>query len=296
MGNCFYVYTKTKGTQGGISVKLKGTGCQLLGLGGDGFVLQVAENFWVESVNATPAAYNSSLGEFITRVFVPTSIGKVWRVDLSVAEYDDNASEGNMIASYTSEDIEYGWSISKDEHGDPVPWIDTYDYTGTRRPIMVTPALALNYKRNLVLYFGTGVIDDLSHTATIDHLFAVEETRTLTSVPTGEGEYYKPDPTGSIYCDEAMYGENCATVNPMAFGTAERLFGKPLVAAGTVFFTTYTPVDDECLPGYSTIYGLRFDDFNIEVIATEQLPDTGTTSSPTMVWTSTGPVIAIEQG
>jgi hypothetical protein len=281
--SCYYSYVKYKNPDnpllGSVVVKLKGLGCTATSNGDRGlFNLLVGDDFIAESVNATPAAYNTSLDEFVSRVFVPTSTGKIWRVDLSNALYDETAAEGEMISAYTTTDangnsITYDWDVSRDSRDDPIPWYDT----GVLRPIMVSPTIALNYRRNLVVFFGTGVIDDLSYTTTTDRFYAVEETR-----PIDAANFFQVEPQGVLFGD--------TTNNPMVFAQSERLFGKPLVVGGNVYLTTYTPHPDQCEPGTGITYGLSFDNFNNEIID-EPIVEPGKPMHVDKIWTKAGGVV-----
>ena len=152
------------------------------------------------------------------------------------------------------------------------------------RPIQVTPTLAMSYERDLVLFFGTGVIDSLEWTDSQDHLYAVKEERTL-DASTG---YYDVNDTGEWFIDETHSRFT-------GFDTSERLFSKPLVVAGNIFFTTYSPNPDECLPGDATIYGMRFDNLFDDIIFEEKKEMSSTPSAPAMLWTPTGPEVVVQR-
>ena len=275
-GSCLYEYTKYKNVPGGLVLKKKGECMDDKG----NMELRIAKDFGVESVSGTPAAYNTTQGEFITRVFVPTSKGNIWRVDLSNGEYDETAPEGRMIGPYTAGGVTYDWDISRDGTGNPVPWFSVNDSLPqcAGRPVTVTPTLALNYNRNLVVFVGTGDYDETEYYDTQDCFYAVEETRSEIS-----GNFLV-DPQGSLF----------GTPGTILFNTAERLFHKPLVAGGHVVIATYTPNEDLCEPGDAHYYGYRFDDFS----PTEKIIDfgetgTGPPQAPKMMWTPTGPEVVV---
>lgn len=244
--NCLYEYTKYKNVDGGLVLKKKGN-CINNG-GKNNMILRIAEDFGIESVSGTPAAYNTTTGEFITRVFVPTSRGNIWRVNLGNGEYDETAAEGQMVGPYTSGGVTYDWDVGRDNNGNPVPWFDvgTSVAACANRPITVTPTLALNYKRNLVLYFGTGDSEQTEHQDTSDCFYAVEETRSEL-----DGNF-TIDATGQLFGNPGY----------LIFSTAERLHSRPMVAAGYVVLATYTPDPDLCEPGDGHYYGYPFDDFS----------------------------------
>ncbi|MBW1872790.1 MAG: hypothetical protein JRJ19_12040, partial [Deltaproteobacteria bacterium] len=191
-GNCSYRYYKDKTVPGGMEVFLKLEGCHQVCNPDQGcievpedqrgrFSLTLEDNFNIEGVAATPAAYNTAMTKFITRVFVPTTDGRVFRISMNNGEYDESGDPGDMVSSYTAGDFDFGWDVDRLPNGTPVPWYDT----GEGLPIMVSPGLALNYKSNLVLYFGTGRTDTLEWSDQNYKFYGVEETR---DEDTGETE------------------------------------------------------------------------------------------------------------
>jgi len=287
VGWCFYEYTYFK-SNGSSQVKFKGAQCD-----GGSFNLQVGRNFAVESVAANPVAYSTAFGEYISRTFIPTTTGKIWRVNLSSAMFDPLKPEGQMVYAYTDGNgVKHDWDVSRDINNNPIPWFDTRPYTGgVPRPITVQPALAMNAARNLVLFVGTGRIDDLSYTNTRDYFLAVEETRTLSA----DG-FYLPDPTGKLFCNET-YGASCAGSGmPKMLGESERLFGKPLVVSGQVFFTTFQPSSNQCDSGTGRVYGYRYDDFQQDMLTNNTMADKGPPRQPQVVWTPKGAQLVTGQG
>jgi len=268
-----------------VQVEFKGKQCD-----GGSFNLQVGENFQVETVAATPVAYDTSLGGTVTRVFVPTTVGKIWRIDLRDAEYDYEKPEGEMVYAYDVGGVSHDWDVGRDNNGNAIPWFDTLPYTnGVRRPITSDVALAVNHKHNLVLFFGTGRLDDVRYLDTKDYIFAVEETRSE-DINTG---FYVPDSQGRLFCSDT-YGANCAGSGiPMELNTAERIFGKPLVVSSRVFFTTFEPSNDVCSAGTGRLYGYRFDDFNQQIILTQE---EGIVRPPQIIWTPRGAIAASGTG
>jgi hypothetical protein len=128
------------------------------------------------------------------------------------------------------------------------------------------------------------VIDSLEWTDSQDHLYAVKEERNLDAA-TG---YYTINDTGEWFIDEtrSKYTD---------FGRSERLFSKPLLVAGKIFFTTYKPNADECLPGDAKIYGMYFDNLYDDIIFEEEKTMSSTPSSPGVVWTPTGPEVVVQR-
>jgi len=117
----------------------------------------------------------------------------------------------------------------------------------------------------------------------------VEETRSE-DINTG---FYVPDPLGRLFCSDT-YGANCAGSGiPMELNTAERIFGKPLVVSSRVFFTTFEPSNDVCSAGTGRLYGYRYDDFNQQIILTQE---EGIVRPPQIIWTPRGAIAASGTG
>ena len=281
---------------GSVDYWLKTQGCWLVPEEERGrLCFHVGGNFNVNGVAAHPVAYNTTFGEFITRSFMPTTGGVIWRLDMSNGLYDDTADEGMMIAVYTDNDVDYGWGATKFFDVSSVPDPEDDSINIPKRPIMAPPALGLTYNRSLVMFFGTGRTDDLEYYADRDYFFAVEE------VLNDEG---KPD----VVLDEngkplgfgKMFNrDGAAAATAMKLDDGERLYGKPLVAAGKVILTTYMAEPDDCDSGTSRMHIIDYDNVPADTattIWTYPLNARGTPSAPSMVWTPTGPVILAQVG
>jgi len=277
---CHYRYTRYD--SGRIEVFIKTEGCpDSTGITvADGrFELKVSENFMMDGVSATLVAYDTSLGNFIDRVFVPTKRGKIFRINLANGQYDPDAGEGEMVTAFP-QDAQKNWRLDPPDR----PWFDPFEPTAgplkdePRRPISVSPASALNYRRNLVLFAGTGDIENLASNSDVDYFMAIEEKREADSE-----HYYNPTEDGVLFeKDGALMN------NPMEFPTGERLFSRPLIVAGKVVFSTYVaPEDTECDLGTGKIYAMPFDDFRPEERIVEQEVDT-VIESPAVVWLPSG--------
>jgi hypothetical protein len=270
---CLYKYTEYK--NGDVEVLLKTDGCYLVNAHRQGkFHVWVGRNFTVESSAATPVAYNTSLGEYLSRLFVVSTRGKVWRVDVANAQYEKNADEGQRIVPH-HDDANKDWSVSL--------WFDPTDSTfmGTKpvqpnmRPVTVTPSLALNYRRNLVLFYGTGSIDDLEYKpGQKDYFYAVEEVRK------------KSDPT-----QFEKRGELVDQIT--SFDDSERLFGKPLIVGGRVFFLTYLPQHGLCQSGVSRVYDLDFEDFDRDGAIVHKEEFKKKAKGPSLRWIEKGAEVSI---
>lgn len=266
MTPCHYTYRKLKDVPGGIYIMLKTEGCALDGANGGRFELDVDDDFMIESVAGTPVAHSVLRGEYITSAFFPTTKGRVYQVRFETANYNRNGSETeksvvadmliqpNVVGATT-----YRWDVGRvdnDPSKEPSPWFDMQRDLGLApRPIMVPPALALNYERNLVLFFGTGENDTLEHRTFQEYFFGVEQTLT------GDlASYRKPDAIG--YVDPKMR---------KALPIGERMWGKPVVAGGQVYFTTYVSNPNRCEPGSGYVYGFNFEDYSEFPMGVEKL-------------------------
>jgi hypothetical protein len=285
---CYYKLEKDKVT-GGVHIVIKTQGCNnvdgedWIGEKGQGhFDFFTASDMRLETFAGTPAAYNTAFGEYLTRIFLPTTAGNIWRLDVGNGKYDtgrfSTPGEGDIITSYTAtageSSFTYEWKVGS------TPWYTVPD----GRPIMTEPTIALDYERNLVLFFGTGDTANLEHVENppTESFYAVKETRTE-----DEG-FMLPDETGTKFNDQT----------PMALTEpGERIYGAPLVLGGNVFFTTYVPVKDDCEPGESYTYGMTFDTFEgiFDGGAKRALAGTGTPSPPTLQWSPSGEASAVIQ-
>ncbi|HOX45751.1 MAG TPA: PilC/PilY family type IV pilus protein [Myxococcota bacterium] len=281
---CHYTYEKLKGVPGGIYIFLKTEGCALPGPFGKGrFELDVDDDFMIESVAGTPVAYNTSLGEYITSAFFPTTKGRVYQVGFETALYKDDGLEteksvvSNMlIQPNVAGATTYLWDVGRVENDPtkpPSPWFDMQRDAGlTPRPIMVPPTLALNYERNLVLFFGTGENDTFEVRTAQEYFFGVEQT-----LSGDASSYRKPDALG--FLDPKMF---------TLLGAGERMWGKPLVAGGNVYYTTYISNANRCDQGTGKLYGLDFADFTDQVIPPWEPPTKGPPPPLTVVFTPDG--------
>ncbi len=288
VGPCHYAYMANYDTNGDLVdavLKFKGDNCPHLDVANNKnhMRLELGTGFRIESVAGTPAAYNTAFGEYLTRIFLPTTAGNVWRLDVGNGNYDKarfsdtDYGEGDIIGPYTvsagGTSITYDWEVGS------TPW---YTASGGR-PIMTEPTIALDYERNLVLFFGTGDAANLEYITTppTEHFYAVKETRTE-----DDELFMQPDDTGTDFHA------------PMALtDPGERIYGAPLVLGGNVFFTTYVPVNDMCLPGQSYTYGMTFDTFDgiFDSGAKRVSAGEGTASPPSLQWSASGESSAVIQ-
>ena len=283
-GSCSYYTMEFE--NGSVDKWLKTEGCFLVENEDQGrLCFHVGGNFNVNGVAAHPAAYNTTFGEFITRSFMPTTGGVIWRLDMGNGLYDDTAEEGMMIEGYTDNAVDYGWGTSKFFDVTDIDDPETKPIKIAKRPIMAPPALGLTYNRSLVMFFGTGRTDDLESYDARDYFFAVEETLDAEGKPTGVGELF--------------HRGGAAAGTAMKLDEGERLYGKPLVAAGKVIITTFLADPDKCQDGSSRMHIFDYDNVPADTsnaLHTFDMASVGTPSAPSMVWTPTGPVVLAQVG
>jgi len=289
---CHYTYRKDKTVAGGVYVFLKTEGCGLPGSNGGRFELTIDDDFMIESMAGTPVAFNPTLGEFLTRVFLPSTKGRVYRVGLDTAIYyrsGDEQERTNVANMYIQPNVTgtgtYRWDVGRvdnDPTKEPSPWFDMNRDLGlTNRPFMVPPTLAMNYERNLVLFLGSGENDTFEYRAMQEYFFGVEETQSGAVT-----EFRKADPIGVV--DPKMR---------LDFRAGERMWGKPVVVGGEVYFTSYTANTNQCLPGGGSFYGLAFDDFTEDVIGGRiDVMGGGPLNPPKLIWTPAGAVMHLQTG
>jgi len=288
IGPCHYSYTATYDANGDIetaNLRFKGNNCADWGLNSkhNRIRLELGTGFNIEAVAGTPAAYNTAFGEYLTRIFLPSTAGNVWRLDVGNGKYDKarftdtDHGEGDIIGPYTvtggGTSVTYDWEVGSS------PWYSVPD----DRPIMTEPTIALDYERNLVLFFGTGDTANLEYVNNPpkEYFYAVKETRTADA----EG-FLLADDTGTDFHPRMALPD-----------TGERMYGAPLVLGGNVFFTTYVPVNDLCFPGSSYTYGMTFDTFEGILDSNQKRASAGegTASAPTMQWNPSGESAAVVQ-
>lgn len=161
----------------------------------------------------------------------------------------------------------------------PITNANANPFRGSRQPITVTPVAALDDSGHMRVYFGTGKFSDVSETnndrtdnATMTFYCLIEDVSTPTTCgdnATTEivtissppfGVYEKCRASGGPYRwvkRQEISGQNVTLADGDScftcmydFETAgERVIDSALVAGGYVFFTTFVPSTDPCLPG-----------------------------------------------
>lgn len=132
-----------------------------------------------------------------------------------------------------------------------VPWYDPNDGTvdqgysngiGARPEVFYKATAAWRADGSLGIYFGSGSPFDREDTTNRGYFFALYDDSPLSASSTAK----------AIDCDGHL------GYYPLDLG--EGLTSEPVVYAGVVYFSTYTPNADRCEAGTGRVYGLRFDD------------------------------------
>lgn len=291
---CHYIYEKKKNVPGGLYVFLKLEGCGLPGVDQNfgRFDFRLEDDFSLESVAGTPVAYNTNVGEYITRVYFPTTAGRVYRVDFGTAKYNaagneaERVLEANMLIQKNDDfGNTYRWDVGRlggDPSAAPDPWFDMQRDDGrVPRPIMVAPTLAMNYERELMLFFGTGETDTLEYRTASEYFYGVREALEYDAID----KVLKPKARGEL--DTNMRVD---------FRLGERMWGKPIVAGGDVYFTSYRANPNRCVEGSGAFYGLSMGDLQEAAIPGGRIDFPGSTPSAKVVWSPAGAQVVIQTG
>jgi hypothetical protein len=179
------------------------------------------------TVVGDPAAYNTFIGNFVTRLFVGDSGGQLWRIDTSAVDPDD----------WT---MQFFFDIYKDLADEGV--VDDGSISSQyRTPLKTAPSMSpLPQRGTLALSFGSGDLDYATDLSQIAVMYSLRETVTL-------------DSAGSV-------GDVGASVNwRRVLNSGETLTSKPIIFGNITYFTSYQPnALDACNVGTGRIWGLDF--------------------------------------
>lgn len=175
-------------------------------------------------LSGSPTSYEDMPTTFTTRVFVGDLLGRMWRIDTSSL---DPAA----------------WRMARLF---PAAGDTTYDTATYQKPIFRGPTVALDFGRRLIVYWGTGDVDNLD-TGGTNYVYAVREVLERdsgTNTVSARGELLV-DPDGDFGF-------------PIALSESEKLLGEPIVFNGVMLFTTFRPSTSECGFGEGKLYGVDF--------------------------------------
>jgi hypothetical protein len=124
---------------------------------------------------------------------------------------------------------------------DPLDGTDGTNGIGARPEVYYAATTSWRADGTLGVYWGSGTPFDRDNSQT-GYFFAM----------------YDADPTSCSSTAQPIQCDGNDGYYPLA--SSEGLTSDPLVYAGVVYFTTYTPNTDRCEMGTGRVYGLRFDD------------------------------------
>ena len=192
--------------------------------------------------------------------------------------------DGNVDVIYIGESHWYGgnwlgkiYKITTAESDDLVDW-SISEFMTLSAPITSAGGVSMDSYGNLWIYFGTGrYFSDIDEgDLSTQYYFGVKDpdwTSSSSSVDfsdliditsvnvqqTDSGTYvsgYESDP---VQYDSLLFDMMQGIGWKMTMESGERIISRPLIIGGVVFFTSYTPDDDECsFGGSSRLYGLDY--------------------------------------
>ncbi len=193
------------------------------------------------AVVGSPALYDAFPGSLVTRGFVGDDQGRLFRIDMS----SDDPAEWKVQLFFDPADPKWD-SI--------IPDANRYG------PASYKPALATGTKLtdgDLLVFYGLGERGDLNAGQQKQLMVALQEhisTSLNTSnvaTATADAKYL-----WHVEFDEPTYDGHGKPTG----GLAEKLTGAPVVFNRSVYFTTYVePAAAKCEPGWSRIYGMKFE-------------------------------------
>jgi hypothetical protein len=188
-------------------------------------------------VVGSPALYNGFPGSLVTRGFVGDKRGRLFRIDFS----SDDPSQWEAKLFFDPAD------------SDDIPDVDSFG------PASYKPALSLGTaatSNDLLIFYGLGERGDLSASGQTQLMIGLREEISV-DFNSGPGESTaEASYLWHVEFEEAEYdGDGDATG-----GQTEKLTGAPVVFNRGVYFTTYVePAENRCEPGWSRIYGMKYE-------------------------------------
>ena len=167
-----------------------------------------------------PAAYNTFVGTFVTRLFVGDEGGQLWRIDVSAKDPVDWRMQFFFDPFY---DFEKAPLASKD-----------------RSPLRDEPAMSpVPQRGQLVLVFGTGNLDYATDLTQKTIVYSIKE---------------------DLHISNGLSTKVTTAVNwKRELEGGENLTSKPIIYSNVAYFTSYEPdPSDACNGGTGRIWGLDF--------------------------------------
>ena len=170
-----------------------------------------------------------------TRVFVGDVLGRLFRIDLT-------------------------------DH-DPSQWKTTlfFNLFGANEvpmPIMAAPTIAFNRRGELVLFGGTGNIQNVNSVTGVNKIFSLREVLEITNT----SFLVKAVPNFVAPLNKYLpneFGTQPGREVSLTSATGEKVTGSPVIFKGLAYFHTYipSPALPVCgVPGHARLYGVHFDE------------------------------------
>ncbi len=181
------------------------------------------------SLAASPRAVDLNNDGHVDRVYVGDIGGQLWKFDFSTPATISGGAITNWSASQTGK----RFFVGAPSQANPPAAGEYYP----AQAIYMPPALALDYARNLWVYFGTGDRNHPNNTSA-NRFYAIKDTTEVsgTAVMT-QGSFFQESSlvnmtsgTGSV--TQGFY---------VALGANEKILSSVDAFASVVFFTTFTP-------------------------------------------------------
>jgi Tfp pilus tip-associated adhesin PilY1 len=167
-------------------------------------------------ITGSVTGYNAFAGSLLTRAFMGDQEGRLLRLDLSSTD-------------------PLAWNLKV--FFDPKPY---FSATADLEPVMYPPAVALNDKKQLVIIYGNGNVDNLTTFGTDKHFIAsITETFGVSG--------------STVTVSETLNWMNKFDV------PGEKMTGAPTVYNSVAYFPTFVPNSTPCEFGFARIYAADFD-------------------------------------
>jgi hypothetical protein len=171
-----------------------------------------------------PAAYNTFLGTFVTRLFVGDEGGQLWRIDVSSPDADKWKME--FFFDVYNNDLVTAKLTSK-----------------LRSPLRTAPSMSpVPQRGSLVLIFGSG---DLDYATDLSQKTVVYSVKEILGIDTSTG---------------AITGRTTVEVNwRKELENGENLTSRPIIFGRVAYFTSFKPdQNDACSGGVGRIWGVDY--------------------------------------
>jgi type IV pilus assembly protein PilY1 len=218
------------------------------------------------SIPSAVRSMDSDGDGFIDKVYVGDTGGQLWRIgrfdkdelaqDIVFPAANENINDwrGQMIFSAGCNESSCTDTVDNNANGLLDEW----------RQFFYPPAVTLEVGHDLVL-IGSGDRENPCYWYTMDEMYAIKDDHSLlpNSVPPPASwtradladitNYTYGSPTITTYVDPTKNGWL------FSLASGEKVLAESTVFGGVLYFTTYTPNNDPCVPGgAATLYGLLY--------------------------------------